>query len=724
MFENSLKIVNCKLIIPLLVVLVFVLSPKAVDAALLINRPLYIGLTSGLVGYWSFDGPDVAGIPSTATTPGTVYDRSGNGNNGLYWNATGTPPAIGRIGQALEFKGAPTRTYVKVSNFCSQISNNAGAISVWIKAAVITTVVNDNHYIFNCGSGHSPSLVIIGGSTPALRFIKSTSNSNVMSSPAANRWYYIVATWDTNVQRVYVDSVQTDSDAIASISPSGDAAIGTFATIPQNNNYFNGIIDDFRVYNRALTADEIKRLYKIGATLKVNKPSYTGLDSGLVGYWSFDGPDMYNNTALDRSGQGNNGTLTNGPKRAIGKIGQALEFDAFSGTHSHVQVGDKASLDFGTSDFTLSAWIKAKATQDSFPSIIHKGATAGSGSPGYWWILSSGISKFFMSNSTNRVESIAITNLRDNSWHHVSVVVDRDGMTTHYIDGIVDDADNLSSYSASDINATEEFSIGGRDTGGSLEFTGLIDDVRIYNRELSPDEIKRLYRIGATLKVNKPLATGSLTSGLVGYWSFDGPDMAGNTAFDRSGQGNNGTLTNGPVRALGKIGQALDFDGGDDLVNAGNSASINSLDTFTLSAWIKADTLGGGSLGRILNKDSGFLWYLASSGRFIFEAARWATDGVWQTPLNTISFGTWHHVVVTYDYGSTANAPKFYVDGASKTPTESQTPASTKSADTSTLYIGNSVAGVRTFDGLIDDVRIYNRVLTSDEIKRLYNLGR
>ncbi|OGF67898.1 hypothetical protein A2433_00615 [Candidatus Giovannonibacteria bacterium RIFOXYC1_FULL_48_8] len=731
MFENSLKIVNCKLIIPLLVVLVFVLSPKAVDAALLINRPLYIGLTSGLVGYWSFDGPDVAGIPSTATTPGTVYDRSGNGNNGLYWNATGTPPAIGRIGQALEFKGAPTRTYVKVSNFCSQISNNAGAISVWIKAAVITTVVNDNHYIFNCGSGHSPSLVIIGGSTPALRFIKSTSNSNVMSSPAANRWYYIVATWDTNVQRVYVDSVQTDSDAIASISPSGDAAIGTFATIPQNNNYFNGIIDDFRVYNRALTADEIKRLYKIGATLKVNKPSYTGLDSGLVGYWSFDGPDMYNNTALDRSGQGNNGTLTNGPKRAIGKIGQALEFDAFSGTHSHVQVGDKASLDFGTSDFTLSAWIKAKATQDSFPSIIHKGATAGSGSPGYWWILSSGISKFFMSNSTNRVESIAITNLRDNSWHHVSVVVDRDGMTTHYIDGIVDDADNLSSYSASDINATEEFSIGGRDTGGSLEFTGLIDDVRIYNRELSPDEIKRLYRIGATLKVNKPLATGSLTSGLVGYWSFDGPDMAGNTAFDRSGQGNNGTLTNGPVRTLGKIGQALDFDGSNDYVGMGDPTSgildFSDTQSFTISVW--SYRTGPNTIAqRLVAKNqtgaaqNGYRLIYETDDKYTMRVDD-SVNGVQVTSSAMNTLNIWHHVVGVIDRAN--QILRLYVDGVENgTPLDISAVGSLANALNFDIGVASNLTAGSFVVGKIDDVRVYNRVLTSDEIKRLYNLGR
>ena len=63
--------------------------------------------------------------------------------------------------------------------------------------------------------------------------------------------------------------------------------------------------------------------------------------------------------------------------------------------------------------------------------------------------------------------------------------------------------------------------------------------------------------------IQRPLYIG-LTNGLVGSWTFDGPDMAVDTAFDRSGQGNNGTLTNGPTRTEGKIGQALNFDGSDD----------------------------------------------------------------------------------------------------------------------------------------------------------------
>src|SRR3989338_11448118 len=76
--------------------------------------------------------------------------------------------------------------------------------------------------------------------------------------------------------------------------------------------------------------------------------------------------------------------------------------------------------------------------------------------------------------------------------------------------------------------------------------------------------------------INRPLYIG-LTDGLVGSWTFDGPDMAADTAFDKSGNANNGTLTNGPVRTEGKIGQALSFDGVDDGVQVIDSSSLGGM---------------------------------------------------------------------------------------------------------------------------------------------------
>jgi hypothetical protein len=69
---------------------------------------------------------------------------------------------------------------------------------------------------------------------------------------------------------------------------------------------------------------------------------------------------------------------------------------------------------------------------------------------------------------------------------------------------------------------------------------------------------------------------------------MDGKDMSGVQAYDRSGNGNYGTLTNGPLRRIGKIGQALEFDGSDDIVNGIGGTSLNNLADITVSAWIKS----------------------------------------------------------------------------------------------------------------------------------------
>ena len=78
---------------------------------------------------------------------------------------------------------------------------------------------------------------------------------------------------------------------------------------------------------------------------------------------------------------------------------------------------------------------------------------------------------------------------------------------------------------------------------------------------------------------------GSLTEGLVGWWKFDETD--GNIAYDSSGNGNNGNLTNGPIWVTGKISGALSFDGSDDFVDLGNSSNLALTQNKSLSIWLK-----------------------------------------------------------------------------------------------------------------------------------------
>ena len=190
--------------------------------------------------------------------------------------------------------------------------------------------------------------------------------------------------------------------------------------------------------------------------------------------------------------------------------------------------------------------------------------------------------------------------LRLNEWHYIAVIYNRSSSANDpqvYIDGVVQNLTGGSSPSGDpSSNAASNLSIGNFDTTGPRTFNGLIDDVRIYNRALSPDEIKRLYITGAAGKLGVAANNDSLAQGLVGYWTFDGKDMAGamgitsaRTAYDRSGNGNNGkywNATNTPA-VNGKLGQALEFDGSNNYVNISDPAN-GSLDfgsgSFSISA--------------------------------------------------------------------------------------------------------------------------------------------
>jgi hypothetical protein len=715
----------------------YLISTPAAQAGLILNRPLYIGLTSGLVGFWSFDGQDMAG--------NTAYDRSGNGNNGTLTN--GPVRRIGRIGQALDFDGS--NDFVTVPDSSSLDSTSNITISVWAKADnwigqgfenTSTLVKKDGNYILR-----KDNSATTGDGTHRLKmYWWDGTNLDVhqVPLPSAGEWHHIVGINENNTtRRIYIDGVlqsgTDDLDNSGTRNLTVNLSIGNHQSAA--NESFDGLIDEVRIYNRVLSADEIKRLYNIGATLKINKPSYTGLDSGLVGFWSFDGKDMAGNTAYDRSGNGNNGTLTNSPVRDTGRIGQALRFN---GSDSYVDAGDIGAIDNAT-ELSICAWAfhstisdddvifsKYIGASDDGPLLLRDDVGGLSGRTDTYTI------RVAESQTADAAQLESATNASKlNAWTHVcgtAVLNNATGLRL-YINAVEDPNSPTSTVGVDNMSSgTRQVTIGS--LLGASTLSGLIDEVRIYNRVLSADEIKRLYNIGATLKVNKPSYTG-LDSGLVGFWSFDGQDISGTTAFDRSGLGNNGTIS-GAARTAGRIGQALEFDGVDDYVDALSPDPLDDLRTFTVSAWIKPDSMGEGDFGRITDKRNlgtvGWDFFTCSSGAaptctdaIRLRQAFGTSGGVWDSPSNSVARNVWQHVVVTYNSNSTANDPSFYINGASVAVTEGTAPSGSYSSDGAVNFtIGNTPDTTRTFDGAIDEVRIYNRVLTSDEIKRLYNMGR
>lgn len=230
----------------------------------------------------------------------------------------------------------------------------------------------------------------------------------------------------------------------------------------------------------------------------------------------------------------------------------------------------------------------------------------------------------------------------------------------------------------------------------------------------------------SSLPPNTQLAAVAPTSGLVGYWNFD--EVNGTTANDSSGNGNTGTLVNGPTWTTGKVGSgALSFDGVDDRINAGSSSSLDNLHTtggLSISLWINPRTSGENGGGRIIDKDESTsgTFYLAMSGntqlQFIKDGS---TDLYIKTNTSSVSLNNWQHIALTWDGSTNASGVHIYVNGT-ETSYYTQTNGVSLNPDASmNLLIGSNQYGNYSFDGLMDEVRIYNRALSASEISDIYN---
>jgi hypothetical protein len=211
--------------------------------------------------------------------------------------------------------------------------------------------------------------------------------------------------------------------------------------------------------------------------------------------------------------------------------------------------------------------------------------------------------------------------------------------------------------------------------------------------------------IGCTSSNDNDCASGG---GLVGFWKFDG------NALDSSGNGNDGTNVGGTYVA-GHSGQAIDFDGATDHVAISDDSSLDFTDEMTISAWIRPRSYGGtnSETGRIVDKN--YMFYISS---YVPNGLSFYTTTVFSSDPNIISMNTWQYVAVTFDSNAPSNQIIYYKNGVQN---GTSTYTTSLSDSTQEFFIGNSQALNRYFDGSIDEVKVWNRALTPNEILADYN---
>jgi hypothetical protein len=445
-------------------------------------------------------------------------------------------------------------------------------------------------------------------------------------------------------------------------------------------------------------------------------------------HWAFEETSNADLTAFDSSGNGNNGTYegngaevptasTNVPPTGVQNL-RSRTFDRDQ--REVVQLLAMPQTMRPTNDLTVAAWYRASNVDTGGADIVSAGDT-------YVLRLRTG-SIEFSKRYTNANGTGAYTQCRvnvtghlNNQWHHIAGVTTSAGMVLYY-----DGREVCSNQRGEDLlyDQGQNFYVGRHGDGEQTwDFEGQIDDVRVFGRELTADDIRAM--AGST-----PGAAD-----IVLHWRLDETSTTSTTAQDASGNnypgtyiGNNGNLP-APVQDTAPIGvnnprsRQFDRDQREAVREQGMPAAIKPRNDLSVSAWFKTTSVDTAGADLVSAGDNYFIRLRSGSIEFTKRSStlpggqgtRLFQDC--RATLNNHLNNQWHHVVgVTSPDGMV-----LYMDGVEIcTNGEGNDIVYDQGND---LYVGRNGDGTDAawdFEGNIDDVRIYGRALQAQEVQDLF----
>ena len=735
------------------------------------------GLSAGNY-YYKVTAEDAAGnisaasneSPATVTTPpavglvaaygfdegtgATTADQSGSGNTGTLANTAWAGAGNGKFGNALSFNGSTS--LVTAANSASLNLTTGMTIEAWVKP---TSLASWNTVVFKERTGYYGWAMYANTGTnrpSANNFTSGDNDVRGTAQVAVNTWTHLAATYDGTVLALYVNGTQA-----ATLVASGAMNSGTGSLRIGGNTiwgeYFNGLIDEVRVYNRALSAAEITTDMNKSVTAPDTTPptaptnfvrtggSYTTIATSWTASTDNVGVTQYR---LYRAGN-QVGTAT----------GTTFTFTGLTCSTSHnleVEAIDAAGNVSSRAQLTAST-DACDTTPPTAPATLT--ATGAIGQASLSWPAATdnvgvvrydlyrGTSSGFTPSAGNLIAqptttSYADTGLAAGTYYYKVAAEDLAGN----IGPVSPEANAAVTADTSPPTAPTGLTATGGSQQAVLSWTAATDNVGVvrYNvhRATSPgftpstaNRIAQPATAGYTdtglpaatyyYKVTAQDATGNVgpasneasavvtnppPAGLVAGYGFD--EGTGTTATDSSGRGNTGTLANGAGWALGRFGTAATVDGVNDWVTVPDSASLDLTTAMTLEAWVMP-TVSTGWRSVIFKEGSSDLVYgmyastnanrptgEASIGGSVRSAA-----GTAQLPANA-----WTHLAATYD-GTTL---RLYVNGVQ---VGTQSVSGTIAVSNGALRIGGNNLFPEWFAGRIDEVRVYNRALTAGEIQ-------
>jgi fibronectin type 3 domain-containing protein len=594
-------------------------------------------------------------LPFNETSGSVAADSSGNGSEGTLvgggsWTAGKTGNAVALSGAA-QYVALPANLMADVADF---------TVAAWVN--VSTTANWMRIFDFGDAQGHYMYLTPRSGAGVA-RFAIATNygyNEQAITAPALpiGQWTHVAVTMSDNVLKLYVNGVAVGSITTASLAPF------QLGTSDQNwigrsqypaDPYFNGRIDDFRIYKGALAPGELYQMATGNVPPAVPAAPASLTATAVVG------------NQINLSWPNAGGGLTYTLRRATQSGGR---YTTIATRATATTFADANRVAGQTYYYIVTA---DNAGGSSLPSP-QASATALPTLPG----LPTALKATNISDDTIALTWTAANYATSYTIHRATAP---SGPFATIASGVAD-----AQYTDAELA-----------TGSTYYYT-----------------VTAVNASGTSASSNAAFAVASSERA---RWAFN--ETAGTFAADSSGNALSATLVNGPVWTTGRIENALTLDGVDDhatlpagIVNGLTDVTIATwVNLDVVTSWTRIFDIGSST------SSSMFLTPRNGANNFVRFAIT-TTGGGGEQQINTtrtISPGVWYHVAVTLS----GNVGILYVNGVEAGRNSAMTLNPTSLGATTQNYLGKSQYNDPYLDGRLDDFRIYNRAITAAEVSQL-----
>ncbi len=700
-------------------------------------------VASGLVNWWPGNGNanDIAGTNNGTIPYSDVTFGVGEVGQAFTFSGISPNPSVGYEGNEVDF-GTNVGNFGTndfTMDFWIKIPSNAPNVyAVLGKHPACNASINYWHLRIGPVNWTPPPLpgqlaFAIGNNGEVLCHLQSsnTINDGVFHHVALTRHgvtysFYIDGSPDSSVTASGMADINNNAMMEAGNSTCVAPGVGGL----DNTEPLVGELDELDLYNRALAPAEIAAIYQAGSAGKCESPC-APVTSGLSDWWPGNG------NANDMVGT-NNGTIPDKVDVTFGagEVGGAFVFSGISpdnnDTGNEVDFGANVG-NFGTNDFTIDFWIKQPPSATGFYGILEKRQVCNASlaffdihcghesalpttTPGrlHMDFSGDGSADYALLIDTNK-------QINDGVFHHAAFV--RNGLNLAiYVDGGLDVS--MTTTGIANLTNSNVFRVGQSvcvGTDGSQPFVGELDELDLYNRALAPAEISAIYQAGSAGKC-APADQVPFTNSLVAYYPFNG------NANDATGNGNNGTIIANVVPATDRFGNASNayhFDGSDAAIEVTNTLFNIGQAGYTISGWFCSDNVSQSDqliLNTIPETGVGTEFNnTGAPGRVSFSVG--TANGSW-TDLGAAGINadyanqTWYQLVFT----KSGTNYTTYINGQIDC---QQTVSAALGYNHNVGCIIGSINPINasaneTFLGRLDDFRIYNRALSSNEVQELY----